>query len=102
MLFPEILKLQISWKKHANKKFNRTKPRQLLWPRPRLNHPNFRRTNSCAAARQRMVYQHGDGAARQGCKQILAIMLRGGGKRLCGTIGHKEKLTDMRLVRHNT
>jgi len=44
------------------------------------------------------VYEHGDGVARQGCKQILAIMLRGGGKRLCGTIGHKEKLTDMRSV----
>jgi len=49
-----------------------------------------------------MVYEYRtcDGVAWQGCKQILAIMFRGGCKCLRGTFVYEEMLTDhdMRLV----
>jgi len=32
---------QFHRKNMQTKVFNRTKSRQMLWPRPRLNHPNF-------------------------------------------------------------
>jgi len=56
--FSEILEKTRILEKTCKQEFQQNKTEATAWPRPRLNHPNFRPKYSSVVVRPRVVYEH--------------------------------------------